>query len=143
MPSREPSPFGENDRWATADAAGPTLAGPPPFQARSPMYGSSVVAFGGFAGATNFDREDAVAIHAPRNAGRTTAHSVIGPVTWYQVKPSATRGPPTIASTVPAATVATRGALEAGAARTERRPADTAPKPPTARREGVIGRVPA
>src|SRR5436853_4920300 len=108
------------------------LAGPPPFQLRPPMTASTVVAFGGLTGRTYVVRARLVAIHAPRKAGRMALHSVIGPVTWYQVYPSATRGPPTIATRAPARISAILGPVESGVPRTVRRTAATEPKPPTA-----------
>jgi hypothetical protein len=134
--SFERSPFGENERWPTAAAVTPRLAGPAPFQVTPPMAAATRIAFGALAGDTE-TRLPVRTAAQPRNRGRIADHSEIGPTTWYQVEPSALRGPATIATRLFAERLPSREAEVSVAARTASPSTRTVPKPPTAIAAGV------
>ena len=128
-----------------AAAVTPRLAGPAPFQVTPPIAAATRIAFGALAGATE-TRLPVRTAAQPRNRGWIADHSEIGPTTWYQVEPSALRGPATIATRLFADRLPSRDAEVSGAARTTRPSTRTVPKPPTAmrgrRRRDVRGDVP-
>jgi hypothetical protein len=96
------------------------------------MPASTTVAFGATAALTKLVDAVRTGIHMPVRVERTASHSASGPVTWYQVKPSALRGPPTMATVCPAVSVATRRADASADVRALTASTAIRPKPPTA-----------